>query len=81
VNTEHKRVLVSSQNNSAVDNVLTKFKDMKSIQMLRLGQELKISSDVQPFMFVNRITELEERIAGAIRGTDQESGKGNRRYR
>lgn len=64
VNTEHKRVLVSSQNNSAVDNVLTKFKDMKSIQMLRLGQELKISSDVQPFMFVNRITELEERIAG-----------------
>ena len=56
------RVLVSSQNNKAVDNVLARIGDEKDIDVLRIGSESKIQSDVQPFMFENKLRTTRNQI-------------------
>lgn len=57
------RVLVSSQNNKAVDNVLSRIGEEKDIDVLRIGSEDKIQSDVQSFMFENKIRDTREYIS------------------
>lgn len=56
------RVLVSSQNNKAVDNVLSRIGEEKDIDVLRIGSEAKIQSDVRPFMYENKIRDIRESI-------------------
>lgn len=58
VTQEHKRVLVSSQNNKAVDNVLARIADEKDIDIIRIGSESKIQSEVKPYMFENKVKGL-----------------------
>ncbi len=53
---ERKRVLVSSQNNKAVDNVLARIAEEKDINVIRIGSESKVQSDVVPFLFENKIS-------------------------
>ncbi len=62
VHNEGLRVLVSSQNNKAVDNVLARIADEGDIDMLRIGSESKLQSNVVPFMFENKIKELRDNI-------------------
>jgi len=59
---EHKRVLVSSQNNKAVDNVLARIADEKDIDIIRIGSESKLQSEVIPYMFENKIKTLSDQI-------------------
>lgn len=62
VTQEHKRVLVSSQNNKAVDNVLARIADEKDIDIIRIGSESKLQSEVIPYMFENKVKTLRESI-------------------
>lgn len=63
---EHKRVLVSSKNNKAVDNVLARLAEEKGISTLRIGSEAKLQEDVRPYMFENRIKTLRQDIISQI---------------
>lgn len=58
-----KRVLVSSQNNKAVDNVLARIADEKYIDIIRVGSESKLQSEVIPYMFENKVTALRANIS------------------
>ncbi|AYO00063.1 MULTISPECIES: DEAD/DEAH box helicase [Pseudomonas] len=71
------RILVVSQQNSAVDNALSKFLKQHAdsfdnpIRMIRIGNPEKMSAEIRPSgfdaQFSDYITELEERaIAGAV---------------
>ncbi len=62
VTQEHKRVLVSSQNNKAVDNVLARIADEKDIDIIRIGSEAKLQSEVVPYMFENKVKVLRRHI-------------------
>lgn len=62
INEKGMRVLVSSQNNKAVDNVLSRIGEEKDIDVLRIGSESKIQSDVQSFMYENKIRTTREFI-------------------
>ncbi len=50
-----KRVLVSSQNNSAVDNVLERLGENKNCEIVRLGREEKIQENCKRFIPSRRI--------------------------
>ena len=63
VTQEHKRVLVSSQNNKAVDNVLARIAEEPDIDIIRIGSEAKLQSEVVPFMFENKVAALRHSIA------------------
>ncbi len=58
-----KRVLVSSQNNKAVDNVLARIADEKYIDIIRVGSESKLQSEVIPYMFENKVSALRKNIS------------------
>jgi len=58
-----KRVLVSSQNNKAVDNVLARIADEKYIDIIRVGSESKLQSEVVPYIFENKVSSLREKIS------------------
>ncbi len=65
VHEKHMRVLVSSQNNKAVDNVLERIIEEQGIDVLRIGSEAKLQENVKECMFENKIKTLRERIAVA----------------
>lgn len=67
VKEEHKRVLVSSQNNKAVDNVLERIADEKDIDIIRLGSETKLQSKIIPYVFENKIKNLSLNIGEKTR--------------
>lgn len=62
VGVEHKRVLVSSQNNKAVDNVLARLAEEKDIDVIRIGSEAKLQQEVIPYMFENKLVALNQKI-------------------
>lgn len=57
-----KRVLISSQNNKAVDNVLARLLEEPNIDIIRIGSEVKIQEELRPCMFMNKIKSLRENI-------------------
>ena len=69
VHYEHKRVLVSSQNNKAVDNVLARLAEEKDIDVIRIGSEAKLQQEVIPYMFENKLSALNKNIDRATRET------------
>ena len=62
VQQEHKRVLVSSETNAAVDNVLTRFAEEGDIDMLRLGHAETQSATIAPYTFEHNVETLHEKI-------------------
>ncbi|WP_181161506.1 DEAD/DEAH box helicase [Maribrevibacterium harenarium] len=60
-----KRVLVTSQNNKAVDNVLERLAEEDDFECLRIGNENKISSSLESIMLDNKAAELQERMFSA----------------
>lgn len=67
VQVEHKRVLVSSQNNKAVDNVLARLAEEKDIDVIRIGSEAKLQQEVIPYMFENKLVTLRQSIDEATK--------------
>lgn len=64
VKQEHLRVLVSSQNNMAVDNVLEKIKKEPDIDMIRIGSELNVMPGIRDYLIDKKIEHLRESISG-----------------
>lgn len=62
VTQEHKRVLVSSQNHKAVDNVFTRLAEETDIEMIRIGVEDNLQAEVVPYTFEKKIKALRQRI-------------------
>ena len=58
-----KRVLISSQNNKAVDNVLGRLANERGINMIRIGSEAKVEADVRPYLFENKVEAARTEIA------------------
>lgn len=63
VKKKHWRVLVSSQNNKAVDNVLERFMDEPGVDTIRIGSEAKVSKNLHPLLFEKKISALRESIS------------------
>lgn len=57
------RVLISSQNNSAVDNVLERLDS--NINIVRLGQQTKIQENCRQFMPMNKLNEMQRKCEQA----------------
>lgn len=64
-----ERVLVTSQNNKAVDNVLERLAEEKDLQCVRIGAETKVSSSLHPILVDNAATALQEKLAANINTT------------
>lgn len=64
VEEEHKRLLISSQNNKAVDNVLARLAE-ENMDILRIGSEAKVQQNVTPYLFENKLTALNQNIENA----------------
>ncbi|WP_158606803.1 DEAD/DEAH box helicase [Paenibacillus ginsengarvi] len=62
---EGKRVLISSQNNKAVDNVLERLAKEKHIETIRVGSEEKVQTNIHPFMFERKSIQLQQNITKA----------------
>lgn len=74
------RVLVSSQNNKAVDNVLERLAEEKGIDTIRIGSEAKVQEGVIPFIFENKLVTLREKISDHANETIQEVRKALREW-
>lgn len=59
---KNMRVLVSSQNNKAVDNVLERIIEEKGIDSLRIGNESKVTDSIKPILFESKLEDLRSRI-------------------
>ncbi len=57
-----KRVLISSQNNKAVDNVLERLAENKELTCIRLGSETKISSSIKPLLIDNCAQIIQQKL-------------------
>jgi hypothetical protein len=60
------RVLVTSQSNKAVDNVLERLVRDEAIECVRLGQESKVSSSMQRYLIDNCAADLQERLLASV---------------
>ena len=72
VKEKHLRVLVSSQNNKAVDNVLERLAEEKGIDTIRIGSEAKVQEEVIPYIFENKILSLRSHISQTTSATIEE---------
>ena len=68
VKEKNMRVLVSSQNNKAVDNVLERIINQDGIDALRIGSENKVTESVKPCLFELKLSNLREKIKNATDG-------------
>lgn len=57
-----KRILVTSQNNKAVDNVLERLMNEPDFNCLRIGNENKVSSALEPIILDNKAAELQQEL-------------------
>lgn len=73
VKEKHLRVLVSSQNNKAVDNVLERLAEEKGIDTIRIGSEAKVQEEVIPYIFENKIASLRDQISESTSATIEET--------
>ena len=63
------RVLVTSQNNKAVDNVLERLVEDESLECIRIGNEDRVSSSLEPVLLDNKARELQNAMFSEIKGT------------
>lgn len=61
-----KRILISSQNNKAVDNVLEKVSKNEKLTCVRLGNESKVSSIIHDLLIDNCATNLQRKLVMVI---------------
>lgn len=58
-----KRILVTSQNNKAVDNVLERLAREKDLECLRVGNETKVSDSIKELLIDNYATNIQRKLA------------------
>lgn len=58
-----KKVLVTSKNNKAVDNVLS---GLNNVQAIRIGREDAVTPDVRPLLIDNMAATMRQKILGGI---------------
>lgn len=80
VNELHYRVLISSQNNMAVDNVLERLAEEEGIDIIRVGSESKVMSSVHPYLFENKVAAFREGISRDTANTIESIGKLNSKW-
>ena len=61
-----KRVLVTSQNNRAVDNVIERLIDVDGLQCVRIGNEARISSTVEDVLLDNKVRDLQRTLFAEV---------------
>ena len=66
IRAEGKRVLISSQNNKAVDNVLERLTQEKGISAIRAGNEAKVQANMYPYLLENRLKQLREDVENTV---------------
>ena len=59
---EGKRVLVTSQNNKAVDNVLERLVENDELECVRIGNEARISSTLEGTLLENKARDLQMKL-------------------
>lgn len=69
---EGKRVLISSQNNKAVDNVLERLTQEKGISSIRAGNEAKVQANMHPYLLENKLKQLREDVEASVTGNQAE---------
>lgn len=57
------RVLISSQNNKAVDNVLERLLSDDEIEKIRIGNEDKVQENVKHLLFDERVKDLQAKVS------------------
>ncbi len=62
------RVLISSQNNKAVDNVLERIVEEEGIDALRIGNESKVAEEIKPCLFELKLANLRKKIENSTNG-------------
>ncbi|MCU0493973.1 MAG: AAA domain-containing protein [Chloroflexaceae bacterium] len=68
-----RKVLITSQNNKAVDNVLEGLKHrLPETRIVRIGNEDKITSAIKPLMLEEQARTMQERICQATEATHHE---------
>lgn len=77
---EGKRVLISSQNNKAVDNVLERLTREKDISAIRAGNESKVQANMYPYLLENRLKQLREDVETTVDENLEEIGRLDREY-
>lgn len=75
VNVMHYRVLISSQNNMAVDNVLERLAEEPDMEIIRVGSEAKVMSSVHPYLFENKVAAFRDKISTDTSNTIDSIGK------
>ena len=63
---EGKRVLVTSQNNKAVDNVLERLVEDKELECVRIGSEARISSTLEEVLLENKARDLQMKLFAEV---------------
>lgn len=63
---EGKRVLISSQNNKAVDNVLERLTQEQGISSIRAGNEAKVQANMHPYLLENKLKNLREDVEKSV---------------
>jgi hypothetical protein len=61
------RVLITSQNNKAVDNVLERLKKQEGLVCVRVGSEGKVMETVKDLLLENVAPQLQETIAASVK--------------
>ena len=64
-----KKVLVTSRNNKAVDNVL---EGLKNVQALRIGREEVVAPELRPLLIDNMANSLQQKILGGIQPVQEQ---------
>lgn len=59
---EGKRVLIATQNNKAVDNVLERLAKSPTIECVRLGSESKVMATVQPMLLEVKARDIQSKL-------------------
>lgn len=69
---KRQRILIASQNNTAVDNVLKRLLGERGFDILRIGNDEKIAPEVAPLQLSEKLRSARERIGSHCRGKTAE---------
>ncbi|WP_429885642.1 DEAD/DEAH box helicase [Geoalkalibacter halelectricus] len=70
-----KRVLITSQSNMAVDNVLERLVKEDDLECVRLGNETKVSSEMRKILIDNAATDIQNKLIKGLEDTQDRLSK------
>lgn len=69
---QNKRILISSQNNSAVDNVLERI-GKEYTDIIRIGDEKKVAENIKQFLYTNKLAEFKKKLVNTTEKSIQDN--------